>query len=187
MPRLYHLLPPLLSLFLVRVELTEFWPLTQTVRVLKILDADTIEVTRGKHPLRIRLAKIDAPEMGQPFWHGKGDAGASATKCAQQLIKPGQSMQLKIFKQDIYRRLLGDLDDVSFQLVRQGCAGLYPYAEFTSQTEKFRYLKAWQQARREGLGLWQQGGYLQPRLWRKKIKSRRPQKKAISKLSADRQ
>lgn len=35
--------------------------------VIRILDGDTIEVLKEKHPIRIRLADIDAPENGQAY------------------------------------------------------------------------------------------------------------------------
>jgi micrococcal nuclease len=178
MPRPYHLLLPLLSLFLVRVDLTDLWPLYFEVKVLRVLDADTVEVGRGRQRFNIRLAAIDAPELGQPFWHGRGDAGARSTECALRWVRPGELRQLSIYKWDMYRRILGDLDGLSFQLVRHGCVSLYPYAEFRSRSERTRFLVAQKKAQHEKLGLWKFGGYLRPELWRRKQK--------ISKRSAGR-
>jgi len=37
-------------------------------KVIKVTDGDFINIIYEGKPLRIRLAEIDAPERGQPFW-----------------------------------------------------------------------------------------------------------------------
>jgi endonuclease YncB( thermonuclease family) len=171
MKRIYQILPPLLSLFLVRVELTDLFPLTQTVVLIRMIDADTMLVKYGNTNEKLRLSKIDAPEKGQPFLDGRGDAGLRAMECARPFLRKKQ-YQIKVEKRDLYGRLLGDLDDLSFSLVKAGCVGLYPYAVFETRKLKFEYLRALQKARHEGRGVWKFGGYLQPKIWRKKFSKR---------------
>lgn len=35
--------------------------------VIRVLDGDTLEILQARHPVRIRLVNIDAPEKKQPF------------------------------------------------------------------------------------------------------------------------
>lgn len=163
----YQILLPLLGLFLVRVDLTDLVPMRAQVKVLKVYDGDTLLVWRGAGKMKVRLSRIDAPEMGQPFLTKQGDAGKKSKECLLQYLKVGDMAELVIEKQDIYGRMLGDLDHLSLKLVEGGCATLYPHAVFSSVREKRLYLNVLRQARRKGLGLWKWGGYRQPKAWRK--------------------
>ncbi|HXH76759.1 MAG TPA: thermonuclease family protein [Bacteriovoracaceae bacterium] len=170
--RTYQILLPLFSLFLTRVDLTDLFPLTYEVQLINLLDGDTAIVALGSQKLKVRFSKLDAPEKGQPFVSGSGDAGLTSLKCARKIIQNKKTFTLTIYKQDIYGRLLGDLDDLSFKLVKSGCVALYPHAEFSSQSEKWKFLRAYSESRRLKKGLWNMGGYRQPKLWRKQ--RRRP-------------
>jgi endonuclease YncB( thermonuclease family) len=166
MRRPYQILMPLLGLFLVRVDLTDLYTLNLPVKVLKIYDGDTILVGRGSFQSKVRLSKIDAPEKKQPFLIGEGDAGKVSADCLKRLLKKG-THTLRIEKMDIYGRILGDLDDLSLTLVRNGCAPLYPHASFDNQEQKFEFLRALKKAKAAKSGLWRYGGFLQPKKWRK--------------------
>ena len=165
--RPYQILIPLLSLFLNRVDLTDLFPITYRVRLVRFVDADTAIVKLSNQTLKVRLAKIDAPERGQPFWNNQGDAGGAALGCALKMIGDKKFFLLKIFKQDMYGRILGDLDSVSLNLIENGCTTLYPYAEFSSKHEKWHYLRTLSSAKKERKGLWKKGGYQTPMYWRK--------------------
>ncbi|MCM2349778.1 MAG: thermonuclease family protein [Bacteriovoracaceae bacterium] len=167
MRRPYQILWPLLSLFLVRVDLTDLVPLKIPVKVLKIYDGDTILVSHGSYQMKVRLSKIDSPEKTQPFLNGAGDAGAWAGRCLKKNVPIGSLQQLWIEKEDIYGRILGDLKGLSLKLVERGCTTLYPHAQFSSVREKFTYLRALKKAKARKSGLWQYGGFRQPKLWRK--------------------
>ncbi len=172
MRRPYQFLYPLLSLFLVRVDLTDFWPVTYQAQVLKIIDGDTVLIQVGRHPFKLRLSRVDAPEKDQPFLNSHEKAGLYSWKCAQKVIQEESHYELHFEKKDIYGRLLGDLNHVSLKLVERGCMGLYPYAIFSSRQEKSLYLRALQKARQERRGVWKWGGYRQPKLWRKEFNRR---------------
>ena len=163
---LYQILMPLLGLFFVRVDLTDLYALKLPVKLLKIYDGDTILVSHGSFISKVRLSKIDAPEKKQPFLNGRGDAGMVSALCLKQLLK-NESHYIHIEKLDIYGRILGDIDDISLELVRNGCASLYPHASFQSQSEKFEYLRALKTAKAAKRGLWEYSGFMQPKKWRK--------------------
>src|SRR5262245_12069048 len=141
MRRPYQILMPLLGLFLVRVDLTDLFPLKIPVEVVKIYDGDTLLVRHGSFTTKLRLSKVDAPEKKQPFLIGKGDAGMVSADCLKRVLSD-QNNELIIEKQDMYGRILGDLNGLSYSLIKHGCASLYPYATFADQSEKYRYLRA---------------------------------------------
>lgn len=174
MRRTYQILIPLLSLFLVRVDLTDLYPITMKVDILKVYDGDTLLVRRGSFEQKVRLSRIDAPEKGQPFLSGRGDAGEFSKRCLKKHLK--QSAEFEIYGIDIYGRILGDVNGASLAMIQKGCAPLYPHARFKSVKEKFLYLRELEKAKRKKLGLWAFGGILQPKLYRKISKrvSRRP-------------
>lgn len=165
MGRPYQILMPLLSLFLVRVDLTDLFPLKIPVKVLKVYDGDTVLVGHGSLQMKVRFAKIDSPEKGQPFFGSNMDAGAYSKKCLEKIIK--RDLILSIDKEDIYGRILGDLDGLSLKLIKNGCTTLYPHATFSSRAEKREFLSALKKAKASRRGLWQYGGFRQPKLWRK--------------------
>lgn len=164
----YQILMPLLSIFLVRVDLTDLFPLHLRVELLKIYDGDTVLVKHGSYQWKVRFSKIDSPEKGQLFLRASGiSAGEVSRNCLGMILKKEESLILKIEKEDIYGRILGDINDVSFKLITQGCTTLYPYATFTSEAEKMMFLKAHKKAKASKRGLWQYGGFVQPKHWRK--------------------
>lgn len=164
----YQILWPLLSLFLVRVDLTDLSPIRINVDILKVYDGDTVLVRKGSYEYKVRLSRIDAPEKGQPFLSQSGDAGAFSKKCLSHLLGP--QAVLEVYGTDIYGRILGDLDGVSFKLIENGCVSLYPHAKFKDQKEKYRYLRALIMAKRLKRSLWAFGGIEQPKAWRSKNK-----------------
>ncbi len=186
----YQKLLPLAGLLFCRVDLTDLYPLEVKVRIVRLLDGDTLVVGRGNRLLKVRLSKIDAPEKGQRFLDGSGDAGRESKKCVAKLISK-EEVLLKYEKKDFYGRILGDVDGLNLKTVESGCVSLYPHAQFESYAEKFRYLRAYSEARREGRGLWKRGGYMTPKLWRKRQRGVTSagggNRAAISKRSGDRQ
>lgn len=169
MGRPYQILYPLFSLFLVRVDLTDLKAVTMNVQILKVYDGDTVLVKRGFFESKVRLAMIDAPEKAQSYVSGRKGAGDLSKKCLVHMLRA--TAELKVYGFDIYGRILGDLDALSFKLVEAGCVSLYPHAKFDNPQEKYRYLRALMKAKKLKRGLWAFGGIEQPKAWRKKNKS----------------
>ncbi len=164
----YQILLPLLSLFFCRVDLTDLIPLRYEVEIKEILDGDTLVVKKGSYTWKVRLSKIDAPELGQAFLSG-GDAGKKSTECLRRTLKK-HHLILEIEHFDMYRRILGDMGELTLDLVESGCAPLYPYSRFKSRKEKGVFLRALKKARHLRKGLWAHGGFRRPNLWRKTSK-----------------
>lgn len=165
----YQILLPLCSLLLVRVDLTDLMPMKMAVEVTQVIDGDTLEVKKGKYHWRIRLSRLDAPEKAQNFYLD-GSAGAFAKKCLEQQLSTDKKIMLQIEGYDIYRRVLGDVDELNFKSISSGCSGLYPHTQFASRKEKALYLRARFMAKKMRRGIWGTSGYRQPKLWRKSSK-----------------
>ena len=161
----YQILVPLLSLFWVRVDLTDLVPMKLKVQIVDIRDGDTLTVRSGKRLMSVRLSRIDAPELSQNFHQSKINAGYLSRNCLRSLSPEEGILTIEGF--DIYHRTLGDVDGLNFRSVERGCAGLYPHAVFHSVNEKWKYLRALNQAKKNRRGLWARGGYMVPKKWRK--------------------
>lgn len=168
--RHYQILAPLLSLFLVRVDLTDLYPLELNVKILKILDGDSLIVGHGNYLFKVRISKVDAPELSQPFLNSKIKSGQKARECLEKSLLNSRDFTLFIYKRDIYGRILGDINHLSFELIKNGCATIYPYAEFKSKKEKFKYLITLKKAKSSKKGIWAYGGFIRPDYWRKKTR-----------------
>ncbi len=134
-----------------------------TGRVDRVIDGDTI-VVRG---MKIRLAGIDAPEMGQQtssngFFSLTTDAGRSARVILSDLIK-GQTVDVEISGLDHYGRAVGSIRlngrDVNLEMIRLG------YAVAASNPSR-EYRAAERKARSTKSGLWSVGGFERPAAYR---------------------
>lgn len=161
----YQILVPLLSLFWVRVDLTDLFPLKIPVQIVDIMDGDTLTVRSGNRTMKVRLSKIDAPEISQNFHHSRASGGKFSRICLKKLIS--KEMVLSINGFDQYRRILGDVGELNYKAVQHGCAGLYPHTTYSSVQEKIRFLEALNEAKKRRRGVWGHGGYLVPKKWRK--------------------
>src|SRR5687768_1914492 len=75
---------------------------TITGKVIKVSDGDTIVIQSLKHKkLKVRLAKIDAPELAQP--HGK-----TAHIALHQLLF-SQIVKVEYKNKDRYQRIVGQV------------------------------------------------------------------------------
>src|SRR5690554_1512835 len=162
MKRTYHFLLPVLSLFLVRVDLTDLVPLRMSVKSVKVLDGDTMMVGIGRNQFKVRLMYIDAPERGQTG--NSIDFGDYSTDCLKKIIKEPKT--LMVYGYDRYGRILGEVDDLSIRMVLEGCAYLYEYAKFSSRAERTKFLIAQNKAQKLQKGLWK-FKVLNPHLYRK--------------------
>lgn len=157
----YHLMSILLSLFVHR----ELFPLHIPVKVLKVLDGDTVEVQIFGKTERVRLALIDAPETGQWSIDGKLEVGEYATQCLKKLIRENHSLSYR--GRDVYQRVIGSLDQLELELLERGCVSVYgPTVHQCPECWRAR-----ERARRQFKGAWKHGGFMRPgqfRRWRKK-------------------
>ena len=95
---------------------------TITGKVIKVSDGDTIVIQSSKNKkLKVRLAKIDAPELAQPY-------GQAAYIALNQLLI-SQTVKIEYKNKDRYQRIVGQVYlnnlDVGAEMVSQGHAWVY--------------------------------------------------------------
>lgn len=172
----YQVLIPLLSLFLHRELFTGIYPLKFPVEILKVLDGDTVEVRVLGKIERIRLSGIDAPEKGQPSRLGLLDAGLWSRNCLKRILKDSD-WELEWKGRDIYQRVLGDLTfenkSAAHEMLKQGCASVYPFFSGVPNRERSERLLTLTIAKHSKIGLWAYGGFMRPYHWRKSQKTKR--------------
>jgi len=136
--------------------------------VEKVSDGDTLTVlTANGTKLKVRLHGIDAPEAphgrlpGQPF----GEASQRALE--QKVLR--QQVTLEILSVDRYRRLVclvrSGSRSMNEAMIEEGWAWAYRKYLKGSEAEEFLILE--QDARRRGVGLWQDSNPQPPWEFRK--------------------
>ena len=91
-------------------------------KVIKVTDGDSINILHESKPLRIRLAEIDAPERGQPFWKKSREALADYVSGKEVTV---EEVDIDRYKRIVGQVYVGDLW-VNGALVRGGYAYVYP-------------------------------------------------------------
>lgn len=132
--------------------------------VVSVHDGDTITVLdNSKVQHKIRLAGIDAPELGQPF-------GQASHKHLAGMIA-GKAVTVEWRKRDRYGRKVGKVmqgEDVCLIQIRNGMAWHFKRYEREQIPEDRRaYAQAENEARAEHVGLWQNKRPVTPWDWRK--------------------
>ena len=156
-----HQLSKLILIFLASIFLNACITQTYEGKVIKVADGDSITILHQGKKLRIRLAEVDAPEHGQPYWKKSRQALENHVLNKKILVEE--------FDVDQYDRLVGHvyIDDlwVNGELVRQGNA--YVYTDYAVSAKLFKYQQA---AKKNRLGVWQlpEQQRVKPWLWRKK-------------------
>ncbi len=122
----------------VQTEKEEKRPASETVKVTRVIDGDTIEIFLDGKTEKVRLIGIDTPEKGKPYFN-------EATEKTKELCL-GKEVRLEkdVSEKDRYDRLLryvyvGDLF-VNAELVKQGYASAYTYPPDVKYSELFRKL-----------------------------------------------
>ena len=129
-----------------------------TGKVVSIADGDTLTILVDNRQIKVRLASIDTPEMGQPF--GK--------QSKQQLaaLAFGKIATVVEVDWDRYGRLVGTVfisdTDINSELVRTGYAWVYRKYSKDPQLLELESI-----AREVSLGLWSQSNPIAPWEWRK--------------------
>lgn len=125
----------------------ESLPETQNVKVTKIIDGDTIELS---DKTRVRYTGVDTPETGDCF-------GASAAKANSDLVLNKEvTLETDVQLIDKYGRKLAyvwlEKILVNEELVRQGFARVSTYPPNVKYVDRFQ--AAERKAREEQIGLW---------------------------------
>lgn len=141
-------------------------------KVIAVMDGDTVLALRGTQKVKIRLANIDAPEVGhagmggQPPNSQKGqDFGSESRQALLNMVLKKQA-RVNSRATDDYGRVVAELSvdgrSVNEEQVRRGMAWQYSY--FRSD----KILLALQgEARAARRGLWAQASPTPPWEWRK--------------------
>ncbi len=133
------------------------------VRVIKIIDGDSIVVTNGSQNIEIRLWGIDTPEYRQPF-------SKAAKKVTKRLLQ-NKNVDLLVKDIDKYGRVVAMVkmangENVNGLLVERGYAWVHIYYCKEPVCEEWRgYQNA---ASRKKLGLWREPDPVAPWIWKKK-------------------
>jgi len=126
-----------------------------------VVDGDTLIVSTDTHErITVRLANIDAPELGQ--------AWGKKSKRALAKIASGQRVVLSTEGHDRYGRVIASVStrdgtDLSTAQVKDGMA--WAYRAYLTNTS-FIELEATARARH--LGLWASGRAVEPDIWRRR-------------------
>jgi len=123
---------------------------TDTAKVTRVVDGDTIVVSIKGAQYKVRLIGINTPERGRPYYK-------EATEKTEELVLDKEvRLEKDVSETDKYGRLLryvyvGDLF-VNAELVKQGYAQQYTYPPDVKYADLFRKLA--REARESKLGLW---------------------------------
>ena len=125
-------------------------PLTAS-EVIRVVDGDSFIVRLNGIPQQVRLACIDAPEIGQfPY-------GRLATNAFRGLLPADSAVTIYPIKKDRYGRTIGHVStpggvDVAEELVRRGLA--FVYTRYLSDCDGPNLLLLESQARDYKKGIW---------------------------------
>ena len=152
---------------------------TFTAKVIVVMDGDTVMVLREGQKIKIRLANIDAPEVGHAGMGGKAPNSQKAQPFGKQsrdsLLEMVGKKQVQIDSQavDQYGRLVGLISvdglNINEEQVRRGMAWEYSHYH---RDKTYRALQS--EARQAQRGLWAQYNPQAPWEWRKLHPSSKP-------------
>lgn len=133
-------------------------------RVVRVHDGDSVTLQQGPHRVAVRLAAIDAPELGQQ----QGEAA----RAALQTCAFGRQAVVQVHGPDRHGRTVGQLEaggrDCGLVLVEAGLAWHYKaYEQEQPLADRSAYAAAERNARRRRLGLWSEAAPEPPWAWRK--------------------
>lgn len=132
-----------------------------TVRVISVIDGDTVDVLFDNHRQRIRLAYIDAPEIGQPY-------GQRSKQTLIALVK-NKMVNIRPLNQDNYQRTVAIIEvdsmNINREMVRLGMAWVY-----THYNDDLLLLPLEAKAKVNKTGLWQQKNPIAPWIYRQSKK-----------------
>jgi len=135
-------------------------------RVIVVIDGDTVLVLRYGHPLKIRLADIDAPEVAHAGSQKSQRYGPASRDALKRLVLH-KRVKVDTLAVDKYGRIVALLElgtlNINEEMVRLGMA--WEYSHFHSDRH---YIALQRQARQARRGLWQQADPEPPWRWRRR-------------------
>ena len=146
---------------------------TVTAKITKISDGDTVQaVTPEGTRLKVRLYGIDAPETPKGSKPGEPFGNASRNYLASLVGQ--RSVRVEILDIDRYRRMVAVLwlgeRNVNQEMISAGMAEAY--VEYLKQPYRAPFIRAEQEAKANGRGIWSQGSrYERPSQYRKRMGS----------------
>lgn len=126
---------------------------TNILVVTSIHDGDTITAipSDSNEPIKVRLACIDAPELGQ-------SSGSNALSQLNTLVRPGNRLTYTKKTNDRYGRTVTELflnsKSINLSMVQSGQAAVYRKYMTLCKSTKQMYYTAEEQAQQQNLGMW---------------------------------
>lgn len=137
-------------------------------KVVGVSDGDTLTLLVDRKPLKIRLARIDAPETGK----GQKNPGMPYGEAARQALAKQvfqKTVRAECPNSDHYGRhvceIFVDGKNINLEQVRQGMA--WAYKQYAKNPA---YFEAQKLAQAQRLGLWKDAHPQAPWEWRKEKK-----------------
>lgn len=129
----------------------------------RVIDGDTIVISRSGRSIKVRLAYIDAPESSQ-YSFDKVPIGKISTSYLKNLIG-GKKVKVKIINKDLYGRTIGVVfyknKSVNMLMVERGHA-IYYDSNTLPEIRLSEY-----RAKMKRLGIWKTDGFLNPKNFRR--------------------
>ncbi len=167
---------PYLMLFLLHVACSYHQRFKSIdVRLIEVLDGDTVKVRfKGKEE-KIRLLYIDAPELGQLGGDSRKcqDIGKLSKNILEKLLS--ENLILYWRERDRYGRILGVLKNkvnINLQMINDGGAVIYWFAKFRNLEHKRLYFQSQDLAKKRKIGIWETSKFYDPYKYRKKIRKK---------------
>ncbi len=120
-----------------------------SAEVVRVIDGDTLFVLRDGREVEVRLAGVDAPEIGQAY------SDLARNGLAHAVL--GKVIHVRVLGRDLdtcplVRVYLGEFD-INLELVKAGLAWHYRQRELRDKV----FVEAQKQARKARRGIWQRG------------------------------
>jgi micrococcal nuclease len=145
------------------------------VKLIRVVDGDSIIVSKNGQYLKIRLIYIDAPESKQVAMDHWTEVGKISKSILVELLAGQKWIKIKIHKKDIYHRFLsevynGEGVNINLKMIQLGGAMIYKFAQFSKRQTRLDYSWAFEKALHNKLGIWAYGGVQNAYYFRQLIK-----------------
>lgn len=137
----------------------------QSVKIVKIIDGDSIVISEGEKTIMVRLWGIDTPEYRQPY--------SNVAKKVTKKLLLYKIVDLQVKDQDRYGRIVAMVkmkngEYVNELLVKQGYAWVHVYYCREPICETWNNYQ--EKAREKKLGLWKDANPVAPWVWKQNNK-----------------